>query len=60
LRGKSDEAVKWLRETAAKGFPSYALFERDPYLNRIRQTPEFIRLMEEMKAQNERFKTEFE
>jgi TolB-like protein/DNA-binding winged helix-turn-helix (wHTH) protein len=60
LTGKSDEAVKWLRKTAAEGFPSYTLFERDAYLNRIRQTPEFIRLMEEMKAQNERFKTEFE
>ena len=59
LAGKSDEAVKWLRETAAKGFPSYTLFERDPYLNRIRQAPEFIRFMEEMKAQNERYKREF-
>ena len=59
LGGQSDEAVKWLRETAAKGFPSYTLFERDPYLNRIRQAPEFIRFMEEMKAQNERYKREF-
>ena len=59
LGGKSDEAVKWLRETAAKGFPSYTLFERDPYLNRIRQAPEFIRFMEEMRAQNERYRREF-
>lgn len=59
LSGKSDEAVKWLRETAAKGFPSYPLFERDPYLNHIRQAPEFIRFMEEMKAQNKRYKREF-
>ncbi len=57
--GKSDEAVKWLRETAAKGFPSYTLFERDPYLNRIRQAPEFIRFMEELKAHYERYKREF-
>ncbi len=60
LTGKSDEAIKLLRETAAKGFPSYPLFERDAYLNRIRQTPEFIRFIEEMKAQNERYKSEFE
>lgn len=60
LTGKSDEAVKWLRKTAAEGFPSYTLFERDPYLNRIRQAPEFIRFMEEIKAQNERYKSEFE
>ena len=59
LGGKSDEAVEWLRETAAKGFPSYTLFERDPYLNRIRQEPEFIKFMTEMKQQHERYRTEF-
>lgn len=59
LGGKSDEAVKWLRETATKGFPSYTLFERDPYLNRIRQAPEFIRFMEELKAHHERRRREF-
>ena len=59
LEGKSDEAVKWLKETAATGFPCYPLFERDPYLNRIRQAPEFIQFMGEMKAQNERYRREF-
>lgn len=59
LGGKSDEAVKWLRETAAKGYPSYTLFARDPFLDRIRQTPEFIRFMDEMKAHHERYKREF-
>jgi len=60
LGGKSAEAVKWLRETATKGFPSYTLFARDPYLNRIRQAPEFVQFMQEMKAQHERFKREFQ
>jgi TolB-like protein len=59
LEGKSDEAVKWLREAAATGFPCYPLFERDPYLNRIRQAPEFIQFMTEMKAQNEKYRREF-
>ena len=59
LEGKSDEAVKWLRETAASGFQPYPLFERDAYLNRIRQAPEFIQFMAEMKAQNERYRREF-
>jgi TolB-like protein len=59
LEGKSDEAVKWLRETAATGFPCYPLFERDAYLNRIRQAPEFMQFMAEMKAQNERYRREF-
>ena len=60
LSGKSDESVKWLRETAATGFPSYQLFKRDPFLNRIRQTPEFSQFMAEMKAQFERYKQEFD
>jgi serine/threonine protein kinase/TolB-like protein/Flp pilus assembly protein TadD len=59
LAGKSDEAVKWLRETAATGFPCYPLFERDPYLNRIRKAPEFVQFMEEMKAQFDKYKREF-
>ena len=59
LEGKSVEAVKWLREAAAMGFPNYPLFERDAYLNRIRQAPEFIQFMTEMKTQNERYRREF-
>ena len=59
LAGKSDEAVKWLRETAATGFPCHPLFERDAYLNRIRQAPAFLQFMAEMKAQNERYRREF-
>jgi serine/threonine protein kinase len=59
LEGRSDEAVKWLREAAVTGFPCYPLFERDAYLNRIRQVPEFIQFMAEMRAQNERYRREF-
>jgi tetratricopeptide (TPR) repeat protein len=59
LEGKSVEAVKWLREANATGFQPYPLFERDAYLNRIRQAPEFVRFMAEMKAQNERYRSEF-
>ncbi len=59
LAGKSGEAVKWLKETAATGFPNYPLFERDPYLNRIRENPEFVRFMADEKAQWERYRQEF-
>ena len=59
LAGKSDEAVKWLKETAATGFPNYPLFERDPYLDRIRQAPEFNQFMADQKAQWEKYKQEF-
>jgi hypothetical protein len=60
LEDKTVEAVKWLREADATGYQTYPLFERSAYLNRIRQAPEFIQFMAEMKAQNERYKREFE
>ncbi len=60
MAGKGEEAVKWLRETAKTGFPNYPLFERDPYLNRIRQAPEFVQFMAEMKSQNEKYTKEFQ
>ena len=59
LAGKSGEAVKWLKETAATGFPNYPLFERDPYLNRIRENPDFVRFMTDEKAQWQRCRQEF-
>ena len=60
LGGKTGESLKWLRTTAETGMPNYPLFERDPYLNRIRQAPEFIQFLAEMKEQHERYKREFE
>ncbi len=59
LAGKSQEAGKWLKEAAETGLSCYQLFERDPYLNRIRQAPEFIQFMAEMKAQVEKYTREF-
>jgi TolB-like protein len=59
LAGNSSEAVKWLKETAATGFPNYPLFARDPYLDRIRTAPEFVQFMAEQKAQWEKFRQEF-
>ena len=59
LAGESGEAVKWLKETAATGFPNYPLFARDPFLDRIRQAPEFVQFMAEQKAQWEKYRQEF-
>ena len=58
LAGKSTEAVRWLRETASNGFPNYPLFARDPFLDRIRATPEFAHFLSEQKEQYERFRQE--
>ena len=59
LEGKSAEAVKWLRESAVAGFHLYPRYTRDAYLNRIRQAPEFIQFLAEMKAENDRYRHEF-
>src|SRR6185369_11221597 len=59
LNGNSSEAVKWLKETAATGFPNYPLFARDHFLDRIRQSPEFVQFMAEQKAQWDTFLQEF-
>jgi len=59
LAGNSNEAVRWLKETAATGFPNYPLFARDPFLDRIRQASEFIQFMNEQKAQWEKYRQEF-
>ena len=42
------EAVHWLREAAATGFPCYSLFARDPNLDPIRSDPEFQSFMAEL------------
>jgi TolB-like protein len=59
LEGKSAEAVKWLRESAVTGFHLYPRYVRDVYLDHIRQAPEFIRFLADMKAENDRYRHEF-
>ncbi len=46
--GRAEEAVGWLQEAAATGFPCYSLFERDPNLDPIRPDPHFQAFMAEM------------
>jgi len=60
LIGRSGEAVKWLREAAATGLSSYPLFARDPYLDRIRQEPEFAQFLAETRSVYEKYRTEFQ
>ena len=59
LNGNGPEAMKWLRESAALGFRSYTLFARDPFLDNIRQLPEFGRFIAEIKAEYDGLRNEF-
>ena len=59
VAGDGRGAVKWLRETAATGFPSQILFERDRSLDRIRDTPEFVQFMADQKRDWERRRLAF-
>jgi Flp pilus assembly protein TadD len=58
LEGKTLEAVKWLREATENGFQARVI-EHDAYLNRIRQTPEFMKFMDEIKTRWDRYRQEF-
>jgi eukaryotic-like serine/threonine-protein kinase len=59
LEGNNAKAVKWLRESAVWGFHLYPRYVRDPFLDRIRQSPEFTQFLAEMKAENDRYRREF-
>jgi TolB-like protein len=59
LQGKSADAVRWLRESAVNGYHLYPRYTRDHYLDRIRQSAEFIQFVGEMKAENDRYRHEF-
>ena len=59
LLGNANEAVKHLREADATGYSPYPLYERDSYLDPIRNTPEFIQFLAEMKPVYERRRREF-
>lgn len=56
LMNKPEQAVKWLRTAADDGFPNYPLFEHDASLNPIRNSPQFVRFMQEMKIQSEGYR----
>lgn len=59
INGNAPEAMKWLRESTDRGFRSYPLFARDPFLDKIRQLPEFRQLMTEIKAEYDQLRKEF-
>ncbi len=56
LMNKPQSAMKYLRMAANDGFPCYPLFDGDPNLNNLRQRPQFIRFMTDLKKQWEHYK----
>jgi serine/threonine protein kinase/Tfp pilus assembly protein PilF len=56
---RPEEAVAWLEETAATGFPCYPYFERDRALDPIRKHPRFVAFMQKLKPQWEYFKSAY-
>lgn len=50
--GRPEEALQSLREAAETGFPCYALFARDPNLDRIRENPRFKAFLADMENQS--------
>ncbi len=59
LMDRTADAVKWLRNAADDGLPCFPLFENDSSFHNIREAPEFVRFMAEMKLLNEKYKNEF-
>jgi len=56
---KPEQAVKWLEETAATGFPCYPFFEHDRAFDPVRQDPRFVAFMQKLKPQWEYFKSTY-
>ncbi len=56
IQGRTREALAWLRRTAAEGMPCYPLFEKDPFLDRLRGDAEFVAFLKDVKAEFERLR----
>ena len=58
--GKNKDAIKWLKEAVATGFSAYPYFEHAAFFDRMRNEPEFVQFMAELKATTDRYHREFE
>jgi eukaryotic-like serine/threonine-protein kinase len=55
--GQTEVAVEWLRDTARLGWLSYPLFARDPHLDPLRGDPRFEAVLQDIRAEWERYRT---
>jgi serine/threonine protein kinase/tetratricopeptide (TPR) repeat protein len=59
LGGNAGTAVKWLRVAADSGQPNYTLCLRESFLDPVRNTPEFVEFMQQLKARWETYRRDF-
>ena len=55
--GIPDESLRWLRFTAANGFPCYPLMERDTNLRSLHSYPPFVQFLDEAKSRWTAYRT---
>ena len=57
--GKSDKAMFELRRCAEMSLPNYLLFGSDPHLRPLRDHPEFLALMSNLRREYDQYSQEF-
>jgi len=59
LLGNRARAIALLRKASATGLPNYPVFHEDPHFHSLRERPEFLSLMAELKRDWEGYRQEF-
>src|SRR6266853_3721553 len=59
LLGNRARAIALLRKASATGLPNYPVFHEDPHFHSLRERPEFLSLMAELKREWEGYRQEF-
>jgi len=57
--GKPAQAIPLLRKASVTGLPNYPAFRDDPHLQSLRNHPQYLRLMGNLKGEWEGYKREF-
>jgi TolB-like protein/tetratricopeptide (TPR) repeat protein len=60
LTGKPDKAILHLRRCAEMGLPNYPLFRSDPHLRPLRDLPEFMALLSDLRREYDRYRVEID
>jgi serine/threonine-protein kinase len=54
--GSHQDAVEWLHRAATNGFPCLPYFERDDFLQELRSDPDFLDLLDWLRAEEDRLR----